>query len=62
MEDITSMAHDRLLISFVADVECEVAGGALGMSLRTTEKRDEILRRMDAATVRTDVKPDGHGV
>lgn len=62
MEDIASMANDRLLVSFAANVECEAVGGAMGMSPVTAEMRDEILRRMDSDARRVDVLPDGHRV
>jgi hypothetical protein len=60
VDDITSMAHDRLLLNFTANIERDVLVEELGMTPRTVAMRDEILRRMDAATVRLDVLPDGH--
>jgi hypothetical protein len=61
MNDITSMAHDRLLAE-VAYHEDDFANERRGSVERCRSARDEILRRMDAATMRIDVKPDGNRV
>jgi len=62
MEDIASMAHDRLVADFVAQVQIEHDADAPEPGPVTQEMWDEILRRMDSTAERVDVLPDGHRV